>query len=913
MKIYTPDNQLLLDTPVDDSSVRFKEIMGDNNLTLKLSLPRELDIPLGLWCEFKNERYMLFSPENFIKQHTGHYDYTLVLEAWQAYMKFVKFKFFTVERNQGQADRMVGAPKLKFSLTATPEDFAQLLVDCLNFADALGGWTVGECIPSDPVTIDFNHDWCYGVLQKIAEAFNTEWEVENKTVHFRRVERRDNNGNRISFPLSYGYGNGILPGITCKQFDDSKVINRLWIQGGDRNINFGTYGNETLLLPQNSIFEYEGKQYHTNETGSLVELLDWKDVLSEDSLDVSKVYPRRVGAVTQVIEVDDAQGFYDFTDMSIPETLDFSKMVIPGETMTVIFQTGQLAGMEFETKYIHSERRFQLVPNTNNGLTYPQGSIIPEASDRYGVFHMSLPQEYIEAAELEARDEAVKYLFENSQPKYTYGLQLDGNYARAQWGAIGGFLSPGYFVEFSDPQFLPEAVDIRITSVKEFVNKPLKPAIEISNNVTGKTLSNILNEIPAQEQGTDRKDDVVRNFARRRFRDVQQTISMLEESQLHFSNAINPVTVQTMALLVGDESLQFRFVDNRENPQQVMYPITFDVGQKKLHVPMGILQHMTLGIDSISASHQPEDYHFWDMNAYDSDVLVNAEQAYYLYAKVERNGTDGIYLISPDSIVMDVEAGYYYLLVGILNSEYDGDRSFVEMYGFTEVLPGRITTDRIVSSNGQSYWDLLRNIARFGDEKRSLEWNVITGLLRLNNASIDIKNEEEETVAAIDGETGAAMFGKGAHKFDADGSLSLAGGNIVWDLINGLIVTGKYQSSLTGRRFEIASQPPKFSILNNNEAVELEMVAGSAGEIAINLYDGVPTPFLRVHIDPNQIIIYDNEPHLGRSVRLAAEGTDFNADVSFRRGVVMLNLPTSDYGLHPGQLWRDGNTLRIAP
>lgn len=52
---------------------------------------------------------------------------------------------------------------------------------------------------------------------------------------------------------------------------------------------------------------------------------------------------------------------------------------------------------------------------------------------------------------------------------------------------------------------------------------------------------------------------------------------------------------------------------------------------------------------------------------------------------------------------MNDVAGYYHLLVGILNSEYDGERSYVSLYGFSEILPGRITTDKIVSSDGQSF------------------------------------------------------------------------------------------------------------------------------------------------------------------------------------------------------------------
>lgn len=756
MKIYNPNNELIIDTPVDDDSVRLKEIMGENNLTLRFSLPEfikntggELGIPTGSWCEFKGERYMLLAPENFTKQHTEHYDYILTMEAWAAYLKYVKFKFFTVERNPGEPDRMVGAPKIRFSLTATPEDFARLMVDNMNFS-GVTGWEVGECVESDPVTIDFNMEYCSVAVQKIADTFNTEWEMVNKTLHFRKVERRDNFGNRIFFPLSYGYNNGALPGITRKQFDDSKVINRLWIQGGDRNIDLGSYGNDTLLLPKDTLFEYEDIQFRTDETGSYVEAADRSGALSEDGLDVSKVYPKRVGTVTEVIVVDDSKGFYDFTDTSVPDTLDFAELMIPGETMTVIFQDGQLAGQEFEVKYIHNTRKFQIKPNTDSGRIYPQGTIIPAVGDKYGVFHMSLPQEYIDSAETEARDVSVKYLYENMQPKYTYEISMDGIYAKQQWGAIGGLIAPGYFVRFSDPQFLPEPVDIRIVSVKEYVNMPQKPVIEISNNVTGKSLSNVLAEIPAQEQGTDRKDGEVVKYAKRRFRDVQETISMLEESQLHFDNSINPITVQTMALLVGDESLQFRFVDSRTDPQPVVYNIEYNPAEKKLYAPGGIVQHMTLGIDNISSSHAPGEYKFWDMAAWNSDALTDAGQGYYLYAKVERNGTQGSYLISPVSIAMDADPDYYHLLAGILNSEFDNDRSFATLYGFTEILPGRITTDSIVSSNGNSFFDLLNNRFKMGDNTRYLAWNVVTGLLEIMNADI-VANGKFSTKAPSDG------------------------------------------------------------------------------------------------------------------------------------------------------------------
>ena len=52
---------------------------------------------------------------------------------------------------------------------------------------------------------------------------------------------------------------------------------------------------------------------------------------------------------------------YDIIDSSIPEALDYNKALIKGQTMKVIFQSGNLTGREFDLKYKHDGRRFELV------------------------------------------------------------------------------------------------------------------------------------------------------------------------------------------------------------------------------------------------------------------------------------------------------------------------------------------------------------------------------------------------------------------------------------------------------------------------------------------------------------------------------------------------------------------------
>lgn len=52
--------------------------------------------------------------------------------------------------------------------------------------------------------------------------------------------------------------------------------------------------------------------------------------------------------------------------------------------------------------------------------------------------------------------------------------------------------------------------------------------------------------------------------------------------------------------------------------------------------------------------------------------------------------------------------GYYHLLVGILNSEYDGERSYVSLYRVLgDSARSDLRRDKIVSSDGKTYFDLL--------------------------------------------------------------------------------------------------------------------------------------------------------------------------------------------------------------
>lgn len=701
----------------DDNSYSYEAVMGEDTLTLYFSHPGYLNVPVGSWCEFYGKRYSLKKDSNFKKNGERNYSYTLVLETSKADTELWKIRN-TVDN------------RIKFPYTAKPKEHLKLIVDNLNRRSS--GWVIGDCIDGTEKLINYNHTVCLDALSQLAETYEIEYQitetviegVHTKTVHLKKVEYNKDN----PLTLSYGKGHGFKTGVGRESGDIPPEI--ILVETTDRNIDYSKYGAKELLMPKSQTIRYDGtrfegeegfnasasRTYKTDEYGTSVMRADRELTTSkEDSLDCTEIYPSRVGEVSKVTTINTEKHFYDFYDAGIPNNLNFEDCLIEGEKMTVIFQSGMLSGKEFEVKYTHVGRKFEIVPQEIDGITMPDGGVwMPEVGDKYAVFGIQLPEAYISdnatrtGASWDVFREAVKYLYEHEDKKFTFTGTLDGIWAKKRWLTVGGKIVLGGFVSFTDNQFHPEGSLIRIVGIKRYVNNPYSPEIELSNTPVGTSVASELNKIETNEVQVEENHKQALQFTKRYYRDAKETMEMLADSLLSFSGAINPITVATMQMLVGDESLQYRFVNSKTNPVVVNHDISYNSSTKVLNAPAGIIQHMTLGITSLSNTHAASDYKYWDMAEYNSPSLTNPEKNFYLYAKCSKDNQSGTFLLSETAIALEQIDGYYHLLVGILNSENNGERSFATLYGFTEILPGRITTDKIVSSDGKTYFDLLK-------------------------------------------------------------------------------------------------------------------------------------------------------------------------------------------------------------
>lgn len=724
MQIYDSNDTLLLDVEVDDNSCRNRSIMGNDTLTLYFSLAEHAEIPIGAYCEYQGSRYTLERPENLKMQHTRLFEYVVTMEAYQSRAKHWKFKN-TVDG------------RLKFPLTAKPHEHLQMFIDNMNLRDS--GWTMGECVPGTEHLISYDHNYCIDALQMMANEFDTEWEIVNKRVSLKKVEYN----KATPLALAYGKGNGFKPGVGRSNSSDQMPVEILYVQGGDRNIDPSVYGFKELHLPpvgsslgfDGTFFEDEtgydstiARQYEVRSDRMSIQRSDRPlDTYAEDSIDCSDIYPKRIGQVDSVIVVSAENHYYDIIDS---ETLvidgvthpnpcpNYSQCIIVGEKMTIVFQSGMLAGREFDVSYHDEDKRFAIVPCELDGRKMPDSVFSPVGGDTFIIFNCTLPASYIcdnatkTGAEWDMFRAAIRYLYEHEDQRFTFTGDLDGIWSKSRWENVGPMILLGGYVSFQDDRFQSDAVLVRITAIKDYINNPYSPEITLSNQLTAAGFASSMNLVQNQEveMGTLYNDSIL--FTKRRFRDALDTMEMLQESLLDFAEGINPITVQTMQALIGDKGLQFEFRNGNDvvlSSSSIFHmnnsTRVFSATNPGTHPDVLLLVHTELDMEIHG---YPPDYLKWIMSDFISQPLTDDTQGYYLYAKCSSaEGVEtGEFVLSPTAIKIDDVAGYYHFLVGILGKAHDGERSFVTLYGFTELLPGRVTTNLIISNDGHSFFNL---------------------------------------------------------------------------------------------------------------------------------------------------------------------------------------------------------------
>lgn len=740
--------------PISSESYHEAKVGAVSTLVVETTSDKAITFPLGTYCTWRGEKFALYTPAEVVKVSEREYRYTLTLSGEGQQLALSKFKFIVANPED---------VRLSFTLTGKPRFFLEQILRSLP-----AGFSIGACLEAEAQAISFKHEDCLSALSRVAEAFKTEWHITGKTLNLGKVV--GNKANAVT--LSYGKGKGLLSGLTASNDSEKSPVGKLFIQGTERNIDPSKYGAKSLHLPKGRTLAYEGRTYVVSADGQSLSVSDLStDGRKEDSFDGTNIYPQRVGVVSSVVVTPN--GNYDIVDKDNP--VDYSQYRIAGEKATITFQTGRLAGRTFDIaqdkdvlKYDHATKRFQLVSVEEDGMKLPEPKVFyPAVGDKYAVFGVRLPDEYITKAETELLGASVRYFHEALQPKVTYKAELDGLYAQKNWGTLAPKLAIGAYVRLVDTS-LDIDDHVRITAIRTKLSQQYKPQITLSNEVQAPSLAVSLGTLEAE--GVQQKE-AVQAVRREVARSYQQAMSLADgiadEVRAGFGDSISPITARTMQLMVGDKSLQFVFVASPTATGSVTHNVTWDESRGILHADRGYLRHMTLGINTLSSEHKPSEYKTWTLPAYDYAVRAD-QKTIHLYAKVERNGANGVFFASDTAKAMEAETGYYYLYLGMLSQA--PNRAFTTLYGFTEILPSQIRTERITSADG------------------STSINLNTGEIVSNKISFVHPDGAEKPYPS-----------DYLHEAIHEGTTEIQGGVVLGTLIGAKDTSGKIRSYISGK------------------------------------------------------------------------------------------------------------------
>lgn len=804
---------VILSVMPDDSSYSYEELMARDQLVLNFSLADYVEIPVGAWVEHGGKRYTLLASGAVTMHHTRNWEYSLTLEAGIGHLgKYIV-------HNTTDTDRRV-----RFDLTDKASRHIKLLVDNLNERDGDGTWSAGHVLTDETDTeklVTYSQSTILEALNAIADAYGTEWSVssvisggvEKHTLTLGKVEK---NTGADALTLAYGSARvgGLNSGIARNNAREDFAISRLFVQGGERNVALNMqyagleYGSKTLLLPKDANFLFDGQKFSdeegydetkgvrfvTDTEGRYVEVYGAASDAAEGSYDGSDTYPMRIGTISAVSTTPSRgdEAFVNIEDDTLgsaegKEAIDYSDLGITGEQFTMVFQTGALAGKEFGVNSYKLKADcgyFELAQETIDGVVMPQApgkAFAPKAGDKYAVFGMKMPDAYIAAAQKEMLRLATASLYVYRNAQFTLRDSINQQWAKRYWTelALGTKFVIGGYVKYYNEALFPDAeghiYTSRITAVKRGLNNPYDIELTVSDKPGTRTVASEFKRIDDGEvHGKEERDGIIQ-YTKRSLRDTLETAEALMESKLAgYGDAISPIVVRTMQMIAGDKTLQFDLWTDRTCTTRATSVFAYDDSSKVFSASSCALRHLTIGIDDIAplSSRKTEDYLRWTMSAFESAALTDSEARYYLYARVNASnngtdGTDGTFVLSAAAIDKDAESGRWHLLVGILNRENDGTRSFVTVYGFTEVLPGQITTDIIRSADGRSFLNLLLNKFHLGDDVAYIDWNnfILNGL--------KIKGDVEADTLKLSGKKDSS--GKTTVTADINGLMAMRG------------------------------------------------------------------------------------------------------------------------------------------
>ena len=649
-------------------------LLGADTVAITVKSATPLTFHLGDQIDVYGKTYTLNQLPGIKKTGNRNFEYTLTFEGVQYELIDVQF--------------LLPDDTVLDSFTGDLEDFLGILIGNLTRVYP-GKWVLGVYpANTEYKTLTYTEKNCLEVLQDLCEQYSTEFEITQangvRTLNIKTAG--------VNFPYTFRYGRtGGLYELTRQNINSKNVVTRLYVYGGSSNLG-DKYRYTRLCLP--------GKAKNASYIEDAAAIAAYG--LKENTKIFDDIRPERYGEVTAA-----GSAYYAFKDATMnfdlneKDSAGNTKWLIDGATAKVKFTTGNLAGYEFDIhKYDHATKEIQVVPFTDeNGMKFPSETSAAfqfGVGDKYFFTDINLPDTYKTDAENKLLAEGNKAITEYSQPQVQYGLSIDENFIRQFAGelTVVNLFAVGDYIPVEDED-IGVNKSVRITAFTRDLLREYKYNITLGDSVTKTTITRVIEDLQKIDNVIEINELADPSKARRNWKASQEVLANVFDPEGHYySEKIKPLSIETTMLATGARSQQFVLQNTRFEPNYEGNPNT-------VKVVGGTLVHYTIA----------ETVKSWQLNTATFSNLVSGT-VYYIYARCQKTGTAGNIVFDTVQRAADGDPIYYYFLVGSLSStitDTDGKRParLISLtYGATTINGRFITTGRIQSVDGQTYFDL---------------------------------------------------------------------------------------------------------------------------------------------------------------------------------------------------------------
>lgn len=649
-------------------------LLGADTVAITVKSATPLTFHLGDQIDVYGKTYTLNQLPGIKKTGNRNFEYTLTFEGVQYELIDAQF--------------LLPDDTVLDSFTGDLEDFLGILIGNLTRVYP-GKWVLGV-FPANTEfkTLTYTEKNCLEVLQDLCEQYSTEFEITQAN----GVRSLNIKMAGVNFPYTFRYGRtGGLYELTRQNINSKNVVTRLYVYGGSSNLG-DKYRYTRLCLP--------GKAKNASYIEDAAAIAAYG--LKENTKIFDDIRPERYGEVTAA-----GSAYYAFKDATMnfdlneKDSAGNTKWLIDGATAKVKFTTGNLAGYEFDIhKYDHATKEIQVVPFTDeNGMKFPSETSAAfqfGVGDKYFFTDINLPDTYKTEAENKLLSEGNKAIAGYSQPQVQYGLSIDENFIRQFAGelTVVNLFAVGDYIPVEDED-IGVNKSVRITAFTRDLLREYKYNITLGDSVTKTTITRVIEDLQKIDNVIEINDLADPSKARRNWKASQEVLANVFDPEGHYySEKIKPLSIETTMLATGARSQQFVLQNTRFEPNYEGNPNT-------VRVVGGTLVHYTIA----------ETVKSWQLNTATFSNLVSGT-VYYIYARCQKTGTAGNIVFDTVQRKVDSDPTYYYFLVGSLSSaitDTDGKRParlIALTYGATTINGRFLTTGRIQSGDGQTYFDL---------------------------------------------------------------------------------------------------------------------------------------------------------------------------------------------------------------